>query len=230
MYFGEIPFEFVRFLFLVVFVGLFGAFMRRQQAHLLGLHWAVLAVLVIEAIEAMFWFATYAGMNTSGDPECCPFPPAYGAAVTFEVLRQAASRTVLVLLSLGLWVVRDRIEGQELWSVVGISLSFLIVGIGYHATEMEMAKTKSLQELTEAEQNDSNLWELPWSFLNVLFVGWIFHELTGMMNELKSRGQTYKLSMYINLGRAFVGILVLWTVVFLVSFFVWTGAFRLSQA
>mmetsp|Transcript_4586 Transcript_4586/g.18077 ORF Transcript_4586/g.18077 Transcript_4586/m.18077 type:complete len:596 (-) Transcript_4586:1880-3667(-) len=227
-YFGEIPFEFARFVcFLFYNLAAIWLLLKQPAKYRLGLHWGILAVLIVGWIEAMCWFALYVDQNLSGEPLCCPFPTAYGAAIVFDVLRATLSRAVLLLVCLGVWVVRDRLTHQEMIAFAGMTLSFLAVGIAFHATEMQLAENKTEEELWDAENNENmNLWQFPWALLNVAYLSWIYIALTNMMQLLKMRGQTYKLSMYMRLGWVIVVSVCLFVIMQFVFLLAELGAFR----
>lgn len=213
--FGELPFEVARTIaFLLVGVA-FGLCMLRHRRHLKALHHSMLGVVGVATVEALCWSVLRLQMNASGAPECCPFPPAYGAAAIFDVLRATSSRCLLLCQCLGLGVAVDRLEKRDAAGVATITVAFLACGVAFAATDLSIAAGLRPGESYDAKR-DSNVWELPWVLLNVGFLAYIYVALTNTMQALKSTGQTYKLGMYMNLAKAIFVVFLLFFLMFAV--------------
>lgn len=90
--------------------------------------------------EATVWFAAYQKLNITGTPYCCPFPSlVIGALImqvtyeyfisdSFQLLRQALSRCLLLVVSLGYGIVRPKLLSMEWAAVTIITVLYFSIG------------------------------------------------------------------------------------------------------
>jgi uncharacterized membrane protein len=62
---------------------------------------------------------SYFVISKTGQPLCCPFPPTVISALIFQIFRQTASRSLLVIVSLGYGIVRPKLLPTE-WIATAI--------------------------------------------------------------------------------------------------------------
>ena len=119
--FGFLPFEFLRMMLFATALSSYFWFYTVYSESVLSLHKAVLLVLMVATLEAASWFVAYVTLNESGSPYCCPFPGQVVAAILLQVVRQTISRSLLLTMSLGYGIARDRLESYE------VGLSFVVL-------------------------------------------------------------------------------------------------------
>jgi hypothetical protein len=107
----------------------------------LSLHKAVLLVLMVATLEAASWFIAYVTLNESGSPYCCPFPGQVVAAILLQVVRQTISRSLLLTMSLGYGIARDRLESYE------VGLSFVVLSFSSYTPPPPYSPSDKLRPL-----------------------------------------------------------------------------------
>jgi hypothetical protein len=93
------------------------------------IHWGIMTVFAIAFTEALSWYVAYALLNETGTPYCCPFSYEVILALAMQVLRQTVSRTLLLLVTLGLGIVRQSLTVTESMLVTLVTLMYLAAAV-----------------------------------------------------------------------------------------------------
>jgi len=214
MYFGFLPFEGARFVAFLLFNLYFCALLLKHRATAVPLHGAILVATGVACAEAGVWFASYLAMNATGQPLCCPFPKHVIAAMSLEFLRRTLTRVLLLVVSLGYGLVRDRLTGREGLGVALLLLGYLVASIAATVTKVREASD------VRGGGAQSTTSDLPVLFFDLVFLVWIYLALVHTMDTLKETGQSYKLGMYARLSYtigAFVALVSVLTAVIFAS-------------
>eukprot|EP01033_Poteriospumella_lacustris_P009972 gene9974-7133_t len=194
---GLLPSQLLRLLLCAATTVYFVAVAHRHRAALQPLHGAVLLLLALALVEAAVWTAAFVGtLNGGGRPYCCPFPATVGAALVLQVLRQALSRGVLLVVCLGYGIVRPRLLLLE-WTLLALLTA------GYLAAALAN-QAMSLMRFTSLAQAARGT---PWpvqaaaALADLVFLLWICAALQSTMRVLAEYRQTAKLALYASLWR-----------------------------
>lgn len=194
MYFGFLPFEGCRFVAFALFNLYFLVLLCVYRDRLLPLHWAILVATLTAAAEAGAWFGSYAAMNASGEPLCCPFPKHVIGAMSLEFLRRTLTRVLLLVVSLGYGLVRAALTRRECLGVLLLLCGYLVASIAATVTKVREASDVRGGGARSATS------DLPVLFFDLVFLVWIYTALVHTMDTLKETGQSYKLGMYAKLS------------------------------
>lgn len=186
---------------------------------LLPLHLAVGILLTIALTEAVVWaIAFFVTLNIEGRPYCCPFPVTVGVALILQVLRQALSRAVLLVVCLGYGIVRPKLLLLEWLMLTLLSLFYLAASLT--AQSYSLARFTSLSKAVEgapiAIQGAA-------AVLDLLFLLWISAAAQNTMRVLREYRQTEKLSLYLSLWRVLSVAVLIFVSVSIVFFLDDTG-------
>lgn len=206
---GLLPSQLLRLLLCAATTAYFVAVAYRHRAALQPLHGAVLLLLALALVEAAVWTAAFFGtLNGGGRPYCCPFPTTVGAALVLQVLRQALSRSVLLVVCLGYGIVRPRLLLLE-WTLLALLTA------GYLAASLAN-QAMSLMRFTSLAQAARGT---PWlvqgaaALTDLVFLLWICAALQSTMRVLAEYRQTAKLALYASLWRLLSSAVVVFVLV-----------------
>ncbi|CAM9286326.1 unnamed protein product [Hapterophycus canaliculatus] len=191
--FGCLPFELFRVLASVALGAGFGYAMWRHRASVLTVHKMILGVIVLATLEACTWWGAYSYMNRTGKPYCCPYPGTVVLAMVMEVLRRTTSRFMLLMICLGYGITRVQLEKREMISVVALTAAFCASGILQLASSVASASNVGNGD---AYERYNPLLAVPALLFDMVFLTWIYGQLSNMLKELKDLNETYKLKMF----------------------------------
>lgn len=187
-----------------------------SQESILPLHNAFLLVFLFALAEATLWFATYQSLNLSGEPYCCPFPPAVVGSLVLQVFRQTFSRSLLLVVCLGYGIVRPRLMAAEWVAVSVVSLLYFVA-----ATVSQVSDILQVQSSAAGDGAGNALaFRAPELFMDVVFLSWIYLAIGSTIRILTEFNQTAKLRMYqqlVSIIGLFAGLFTLATVTFLLD-------------
>ena len=203
--YGFLPFEGARMVAYVLFAAFYLFSYCRHKASVLPLHTATLGVVVIALAEATTWYAAYQTINLTGQPYCCPFPPVVVGSLVLQVFRQTASRTLLLVVSLGYGIVRPRLMAAEWVAIVIVTAAYFTF-----ATVARVSEIILVHDVHAETQDQSILrYQVPGMFMDVVVLTWIYFALTSTLRILTEFQQLHKLKMYRRLAATIVVFLVL---------------------
>ena len=208
-WYGVLPF----YLGLMVFYWLLGCVLTGtyllRREHLLPLHFVLLGMTAMSAVDSTMSFISYEVGNSSGNPPCCPIRVEYVLATVLREIKGAFALGFLLAVCLGFGIVHrvlPRMTRYVIFVLVGLNALFGILDRWEQAQNMEDA-AGGLQVL---------------SFLfHVIFFMYITVSLNNTKSSLAASNQTAKLAMYVQLTRILVTVLVL---LFVMTLFVGAAA------
>eukprot|EP00752_Nemacystus_decipiens_P010031 g8944.t1 len=106
---------------------------------------------------------------------------------------RTTSRFMLLMICLGYGITRISLEKREMTSVVALTAAFL--GSGILQLASSVASASSLGKYAEYETYNPLL-AVPALLFDVIFLSWIYGQLSNMLKELKEVNETYKYKMY----------------------------------
>ncbi|EJT99947.1 hypothetical protein DACRYDRAFT_23484 [Dacryopinax primogenitus] len=190
------------------FVGaIWGWLCYKHRQDLLALQYyiaSLIGLLVIEML-ASWGYYRYLNAHTSGITST-----AFLIVVAIlDAGRNSLSFFLLLVVSLGLTVTRESLGKLMLRAVILGSLHF-VFGVVYAVGTVEVTlETASIFLLLT--------FVVPLAFTLSIFLLWIMYALNGTIQELASRKQRYKLSMFTRLYRILLGAVVIMAIFFVVS-------------
>lgn len=107
-----------------------------------------------------------------------------------QLLRQALSRCLLLVVSLGYGIVRPKLLWVEWISVIVITLLYFTI-----ATSYEVSNIVSLDVHPNSSPKTAGML-FPSMFIDLLFLSWIYLALSSTIRILTEFQQTHKLKMY----------------------------------
>jgi len=215
--FGSLPFYFVMVVLYVILAVVFTRLVLKHKNEVLRLQMALLVVIFLGLFEVCIWFLFYLDLNASGRPACCPLHQFAFFAIGLNVLKRTISRCVLVAVCLGFGVVRPKLRRKT--TVLICALGTAYFGL---ATNADIRINSSSYPVVD------DFWTVPVTILDVVFVLWIYHGLTIVIEELFRLKQTVKLEMYKTLKRVLQLFVVMWVSFALFAIAVSKGSIALS--
>lgn len=211
IYYGYLPFEGIRAAAFVVFATTYMILLIAFRDNLIRVHYFIMTVIAVAALEATVSFASYVDMNENGEPYCCPFPGAVVASMLLEVLRRTLSRVLLLLICMGYGVVRVKLAVREWVAVSFLSMCYLASSI-----VVDVIDVHEINDLHRATAGHNLWWDFPMLLFDLSFLVWIYLALVNTMANLKEQQQSVKLEMYSWLSYVMVGFVLIVSVLTLV--------------
>lgn len=174
-------------------------FLVRHCRNLLWIQYFLFGLITLGFVEVCGWFLLYLQLNYSGVPVCCPLYDGAVVTVVLNVFKRAMSRCLLLAVCLGFGVVRPVLGRGETCVITGLGCLFM--GFAIYA-DIRINNVSTTQTM--------DLWGLPVTVLDTIFVTWTYHALTRVQAELERRGQGAKLAMYSKLSSTLVTFVFLW--------------------
>ncbi len=162
------------------------------------------------------WYATYQSLNLSGEPYCCPFPPAVVGSLVLQVFRQTFSRSLLLVVCLGYGIVRPKLMAAEWVAISIVSLLYFITAVVAQVSDIILVQDG------EGDPSDSSVigFKVPELVMDVVFLTWIYLAIGSTIRILTEFQQTVKLRMYqqlVTIIGVFAALFTLATVVFILG-------------
>jgi hypothetical protein len=196
----------------------------RYFSSAVSIHYGVLAVLGIAIGESTSWLLAYVHINATGTPYCCPFPTVIVASLIFQILRQAVSRCLLLVISLGYGIVRPKLERFEWLGIAFITGMYFVAATVGQVFDIEIQRKLSMgsdegSTVDGGAENEAYVYFAE-AVVDSAYITWIAFALSGTIQLLKDYQQTYKLQLYNRLYSAiyaFILVFALLTTVLLLS-------------
>ena len=212
-FFGVLPFEMVRLFALIALALFFSLSCAVFAANLLPLHYGILAACVVAMVDGAVSLAAYATINASGQPDCCPYASPIIATLTVQIIRQTASRVLLLVVALGYGIARPSLSRNEWIGLLVLAIAYLVCNLVAEFGEVKFEKSNPYgPPASSAYLGVEILLSL---FTDALFLTWIFQALNSTMRVLNEFKQTYKLELYqkiTNIVIAFTAVFILFLV------------------
>lgn len=211
--FGEMYFfAFLASVYLVLALW-YGITMKVYEDALIPIQKWVLGTIVLGLLETVFRTSDYFAWNTHGTR----FWFAMYIGVIVGVIKRGLSRCLIVMVSLGWGVVRDRLDQMKAIVVLGIlyvgTATFRDVMTIVAVTENETLSVKEETELFDAV----TIVTFVVAAIDVTFYMWILDALNGTMEYLENMNQRIKLMRYLQLRS-----ILLFSILFAVMWSVFT--------
>ncbi|CBJ28368.1 G-protein coupled receptor [Ectocarpus siliculosus] len=191
--YGCLPFEVFRVVASMALGIGFGYAMLAHRASILPVHKMIIGVIVLSTLEASTWWGAYSYVNATGRPYCCPYPGVVVLAMLMEVVRRTTSRFMLLMICLGYGITRVQLERREMISVCALTVAFFASGIVQLASSVGSASNVG----SGGEYETYNpLLAVPALLFDMVFLTWIYGQLSNMLKELKDLNETYKYKMF----------------------------------
>lgn len=209
--FGLLPYQTMLLALYLLTIVVFLWYFAKYSESIVSIHYGVLFVLCVAVTETFTWLLAYIYLNTTGAPYCCPFPVVIIVSLIFQIVRQAMSRTLLLVISLGYGIVRPKLQSIEWVGVSFITVMYFIAATVGQVFDIEIRKKLTM----DSEANSENEIYIFFAeiFVDSVFITWIAFALTGTINQLKEYQQTYKLELYNRLYNAIIAFLIVFTVI-----------------
>ena len=187
--------------------------MLAHWRELMVLHRCVAAVIAVSMVEYATWYFDFVNFNATG------FRPPFATlvAVLLGSARKAASRTLVLIVSMGYGVVRPTLGGLTR-DVAATCAAYFVASA---ALDVE-ANLGRVDDMTSAARV---FLVLPVAFLDAVYVLWVFTALSRTLAQLEARRQTAKLDLY----RKFTNALAV-SVVASVAWMAYETWFRVTDA
>jgi len=195
--------------YLCTFLGFVRYFCKYYDSAV-SIHYGVVAVLGIGVGESACWFLAYIYINATGAPYCCPFPQVIVASLMFQILRQAVSRCLLLVVSLGYGIVRPKLDKFEWMGIVFVTAMYFVAAAVGQIFDIEIRRKLSMSsdESGATAENEAYVYFAA-AVVDSAYITWIAYALSSTIQQLKECQQTYKLELYNRLYSAiYVSIVV----------------------
>lgn len=214
---GLLPFQAT---LLVAYIGTtvgFSWYFSKYYESAVSIHYGVLAVLAIAVGESLCWLLAYIYINATGTPYCCPFPVVIVTSLIFQILRQAVSRCLLLVISLGYGIVRPKLSRFEWLGITMITCMYFIAATVGQVFDIEIRRKLSMGSDSDSSSATDAENALYVYFAEIVvdsfYITWIAFALGATIKELQDYQQTYKLELYNRLYSAIYVFLLVFAVI-----------------
>ena len=202
-----LPFYGILFCLYTVILCWFSCLLWRNKESVLGLQWAIFAVMALGMVETAAWFFTNVRMNFTGHPSCCPMRSDLVVSWIVQTVKQTVSRLLLLSVCMGFGVVRPRLSKRLTTVLVVLGASFCGASL-----MNELVYINGLSDTSVETPQESTFWKMIEAAVDAVIIIAIYAALRSVSEDLQKTGQTAKLEMYERLARALFGAISLFVV------------------
>jgi hypothetical protein len=190
--FGNLPFYGMMSCIYVVLGVLWLTVCFIHSSELLPLQLWITAVLSLGMIETTLLFLHYLTWNDYGNPSIF----ASTLAMVFGVTKRAASRVLVLMVSLGYGVVRPSL-GDEMDKILYLGAAYFLLSLVYTISSL-MPPASTRQSSAEPQADMLALIVMMLAAIDTTFYIWIMMSLNNILVSLAARKQAAKYQLYLN--------------------------------